>query len=215
MLRGTTPITKNIRVIDTMGNEYEATYPKRAKGLVKNGRAIFIDEYTLCLDCPPNDYLEDKSMNNEFLQNTVNVNDDRSNGPRPESITALEQASQGETGLTMEWVMAKMDAIIHENAYIIDAINALQTLPNEKYEMHAYGGKAQASADMVRAREETNQQVLKLLERVYDDLRPKTPSSSSPEMLTALLEQVDLNSLAGTMDSESVVNIVKVLFGKA
>ena len=73
MTRGKTPITKNIRVIDAAGNEYEATYPKRAKGLVKNGRAIFIDEHTLCLDCPPNDCLEDKSMNNSFMQNAADV----------------------------------------------------------------------------------------------------------------------------------------------
>ena len=48
-----TPIEKNIIVVDEQGNEYEATYPKRAKGLVKNGRARFIDENTICLACPP------------------------------------------------------------------------------------------------------------------------------------------------------------------
>lgn len=47
------PIEKNIRVVDEQGNEYEATYPKRAKGLVKNGRARFIDKNTICLACPP------------------------------------------------------------------------------------------------------------------------------------------------------------------
>ena len=41
--RGMIPIEKNIVVVDEQGNEYEATYPKRAKGLVKNGRARFID----------------------------------------------------------------------------------------------------------------------------------------------------------------------------
>jgi len=47
------PIEKNIRVVDEQGNEYEATYPKRAKGLVKNGRARFVDDNTICLACPP------------------------------------------------------------------------------------------------------------------------------------------------------------------
>jgi len=42
--KGATPIEKNIIVVDEQGNEYEATYPKRAKGLVKNGRARFVDE---------------------------------------------------------------------------------------------------------------------------------------------------------------------------
>ena len=47
---------KNIIVVDEQGNQYEATYPKRAKGLVKNGRARFVDEHTICLACPPSDH---------------------------------------------------------------------------------------------------------------------------------------------------------------
>ena len=35
---------KTVRVLDEAGNEYEATYPKRAKGLVKHGRARFTDD---------------------------------------------------------------------------------------------------------------------------------------------------------------------------
>ena len=61
---------KNIFVVDEQGNQYEATYPKRAKGLVKNGRARFVDEHTICLACPPNDdNLEDRKMseNKELL----------------------------------------------------------------------------------------------------------------------------------------------------
>jgi len=62
---------KNIIVVDETGKEYEATYPKRAKGLVKNGRARFIDEHTICLACPPNTELEDKNMseNKATVQN--------------------------------------------------------------------------------------------------------------------------------------------------
>lgn len=57
---------KNISVIDMQGNVYEATYPKRAKGLVKKGRARFVDENTICLACPP-DQTEERNMSaNEF-----------------------------------------------------------------------------------------------------------------------------------------------------
>ena len=56
-------------VIDSQGNEYEATYPKRAKGLVKSGRARFVGENKICLACPPKDNLEDKNMGNNT--NTV------------------------------------------------------------------------------------------------------------------------------------------------
>lgn len=48
-----TPMTKNVEVVDEQCNVYGATYPKRAKGLVKNGRARFVDENRICLACPP------------------------------------------------------------------------------------------------------------------------------------------------------------------
>ena len=48
--KGATPIEKNVIVVDEQGNEYEATYPKRARGLVKNGRARFIGENKICED---------------------------------------------------------------------------------------------------------------------------------------------------------------------
>ena len=62
------PIAKNISVVDEQGNEYEATYPKRARGLVKSGRARFLSENKICLACPPDKILEDNEMtdNNEI-----------------------------------------------------------------------------------------------------------------------------------------------------
>ncbi len=55
-------MTKNVIVVDEQGNECGATYPKRAKGLVKKGRARFIDENTICLACPPKEILEEIKM---------------------------------------------------------------------------------------------------------------------------------------------------------
>ncbi len=53
---------KNVIVVDEQGNIYEATYPKRAKGLVKNGRARFVGENKICLACPPENLMEDNKM---------------------------------------------------------------------------------------------------------------------------------------------------------
>ncbi len=69
--KGATPIEKNIIVVDEQGNEYEATYLKRAKGLVKNGRARFINENTICLACPPKEYLEDNNMENKLTEREI------------------------------------------------------------------------------------------------------------------------------------------------
>ena len=57
---------KTVGVRDEAGNRYEATYPKRARGLVKHGRARFTDESQteIILTCPPNQklILEDHTM---------------------------------------------------------------------------------------------------------------------------------------------------------
>ncbi len=66
-----TPIEKNVIVVDEQGNEYEATYPKRAKGLVKNGRARFVGENKICLACPPGKILEENKMSNNINKNQV------------------------------------------------------------------------------------------------------------------------------------------------
>ena len=60
-----TETKKHVIVIDEYGKRYESTYLKRAKGLVKSGRAHFGDEHIICLMCPPKQYiLEDNKMNN-------------------------------------------------------------------------------------------------------------------------------------------------------
>jgi len=76
-----TPITKNIKVVDEQVNFYQETYPRRAKGLVKSGRARFVNTDTICLTTPPNNYLEDIIPMNTYEES-------RGNGSRPEGATA-------------------------------------------------------------------------------------------------------------------------------
>ena len=74
--KGATPIEKNVIVVDEQGNEYEATYPKRAKGLVKNGRARFVGENKICLACPPDKVMEENEMeeNKQAVKKTEDNN---------------------------------------------------------------------------------------------------------------------------------------------
>lgn len=50
-------MTKNVTVTDANGNYIGTTYPKRARGLIKNGRALFVDDCTIRLsaDAEPSD----------------------------------------------------------------------------------------------------------------------------------------------------------------
>ena len=202
MTRGKTPITKNINVIDAAGNQYEATYPKRAKGLVKHGRARFIDEHTLCLACPPNTNLEDKSMNNNILHDDGIMESAfdapehlNSNGPRPGSKPAVPAKAE----LTIEWIVAKMDEIIRDNAHIVDSLKALKLM-----DTNGHNSKAEAISRVVAAREDTNKQSLRLLEKIYDGLKPTASNQD-------LIKHIDLVGLAESLESEHVVEIVKAL----
>ena len=104
-IKGMIPIAKNIIVVDENGNEYEATFPKRAKGLVKKGRARFLSENKICLACPPNKSLEDNMENNIVRE--------------PENQTSV---------LTMEYVLEQIDKIMKDIAYIREAIDSVNNV---------------------------------------------------------------------------------------
>ena len=150
------PITKNIIVVDENGTEYEATFPKRAKGLVKKGRARFISENKICLACPPNKILEDHKMEN---QNNVN---------------AAEQTAEP----SMEYIMSRIDQILKDTDYIYEAIDAVKNMEaaQPSLNVNADTSRGEAITSIVQARESTNQQMLRLLEKMYDDLKPKKTS---------------------------------------
>lgn len=137
------PITKNVLVVDEQGNKIGATYPKRAKGLIKNGRARFIDENKICLACPPNNILEDKKMENN---NTI---------------------------LNMEYILTRIDKILEEKDYISSAIESINNMQLNDSINGGFGDQARAEAvkGVVMARETTNQNILAILNKMYEDQR--------------------------------------------
>ncbi len=107
--RGVTPITKNITVTDQAGQHLEPTYLKRANGLVKHGRARWVDVNTICLTCPPDMMksegidMDDKTIailkeQIEFLKADLNREDPISTRaqmqPEPEAIIRIVEARE-------------------------------------------------------------------------------------------------------------------------
>jgi len=180
--KGMTPITKNIRVIDEHGNEYEATYLKRAKGLVKNGRARFIDESTLQLACPPN--MEDTEMEN-------------TNGTREKDVHQGEPHQ--DNGITLEWISATIGTIINDKTHITEVIEAIHTIKDTKDEGNQQ--KIEHLTRIVREREETNRKTLSLLETMYKD---KTPNRNLHNELP--------KHVVECMESEHIVEVLKSMF---
>ena len=152
-------MTKNVIVVDEQGNEYGATYPKRAKGLVKNGRARFIDENKICLACPPNEFLEDKMNENINNQTT-------------ETTQATE--TQSTSNYTMDYCLAQIAKIQSQAAYIQEVFTQLSTVRSESPGDIGAAERAKALGDVVKCRETTNQKLLDFYMKMYDDLKTST-----------------------------------------
>ena len=142
-------MVKNIEVVDEIGNVYEPTWPQRAKGLVKNGRARFVGENKICLACPPDMKTEDKEMSN-----TNNI--------------------FGE--MTVHDILVRIASIVNQTSYIGEACEALKSMGDgDSGESCSPGNvmgqaKAEALGAIVKTREATNQQILRLYEKMYDDM---------------------------------------------
>jgi len=173
-----TPIEKNITVVDEFGNQYEATYPKRAKGLVKHGRARFIDEHTICLACPPNSYdLEDHIMS-----------DTNKNEPAIHAASTPTQVSASVTSgsgaeCSIPYILTQIAAIQNDTAYIHNALNSLMTVltavepgrdvnigPGSVMADDPRASAAEAVKHIVMSRETTSQQMLRIYERLLNHL---------------------------------------------
>ena len=158
---------KTIRVVDEDGNRYEATYLKRAKGLVKHGRARFIEEDMICLACPP----KTQNISEEItMTNTENKN----------LNTVIEEKIQKELEIqavyTLEYALAQIEKITNS----VISINL-----NEAFsKMEGASDEQMANmADIVRARETTNQRLLAIYEKMVDDLKPKTEAAEKQQFL--------------------------------
>ncbi|MBQ7768271.1 MAG: hypothetical protein IJ403_05260 [Oscillospiraceae bacterium] len=170
-----TPIEKNIIVVDEQGNEYEATYPKRAKGLVKNGRARFIDENTICLACPPNTKLEDKNMSeNTPINNEV-----------PEAMTDLlntadkQQCSQK---FTIDYILSKIEELSQNQEFLLtDMLSKLEKLKSGGPGDVGTQGIALAIAEIVKARTSNTQKLIALYEKMYNDLSASEAQKNTPQ----------------------------------
>lgn len=176
--KGRIPIAKNITVIDEQGNEYEATYPKRARGLVKNGRARFLSDDMICLACPPEIRLEDNDMT--YIGAAGNQAAEAADSFDSKAEAAKEEgqaATRAAVPVDMEYILAQIKQIQDKTLYIHEAIEALsQMTDGDSGDCGAPGNivgqaKAKALGDVVRCRETTNQQLLNFYMTVYDDMR--------------------------------------------
>ena len=186
--RGRIPIEKNIIVVDENGTEFEPTWLKRANGLVKKGRARWLDERTVCLACPP-EQKEDIKMENRKQTEAVN-----------EHIAEAESAKQTKTGpggLTIGKLLDRMDAIRKEMLFMNELLATMENIANQGGEDDA-GHIADATSKAFIARETTCQQQLRFLEKIYDD-HFSAPSEEAKTARTRMILD-SMNDIVPSLD---------------
>ena len=150
---------KNVTVIDEQGHVYGATYPKRAKGLVKNGRARFVDENTICLACPPNQILEDTEMS-ENINITENINE---NTNQNAVLTEKEVFDQ---------IVLLQNQLTEQSPTSLHRLGEAISNARGESEFGLISGEQVASICAVfTQREETLREMLELYKRMYSDVR--------------------------------------------
>ncbi len=148
---------RSIAVVDDIGNVYEPTYPKRARGLVKHGRARWLDENSICLSCPPRKKTEEHEMSETMLR-------------------LSPSQTQAEEPIRVRELMAEISAIAHNDEYLRQAIEMLRDMPSgDSGECGAPGNiadqsRADAASQIVHERETTNRQILAFYTMIYNDL---------------------------------------------
>lgn len=172
-----TPIEKNVAVIGESGEALESTYLKRARGLIKNGRARRIDDNTIQMLARPPIITEDANM--EYQPKSK---DEEANAVTENTIT---ETTDGK--LTAEQILGRIDKIMNDTAYIREAFEVIKNLGVSG----VHDSRGNAVGEIVTAREKTNQQTLRLLEKMYDDIvYPRAARTPEDEKFRILFDEI-------------------------
>lgn len=179
MTNNTSPAALKIEVVDSSGKIIGRTYEKRAKGLVKKGRARFTDENRITL-LPSEDAHEYTDTEGYKMDERINTEN-------------IENISEENSQYTIESVMQCMKKILDDTQYIKDAIFNVTEIPSgDAGDCGSPGdiagkAKAEAISTIVRERENTNQKLIDFYNKVYNDLKAQQFSASDVDKKIQLL----------------------------
>ncbi len=169
---GTTPIIKNIEVRDPSGNLYSPTYPTRAKGLVKQGRARWIGKDAIELIAPPSEFKEDLNMTED-----ININSTMNDAREPASGAALPDGMD----YTTRDLIDAMVAILKQNDLAKEVTVAMREVSKNIAEgMAAYQSPAELPefdmdplTTLSEGFKENQRYALAIIERMYKGIHPE------------------------------------------
>jgi len=178
---GEIPIEKNISVVDEQGNEYEATYPRRAKGLVKSGRARFISENRICLSSPPAKLSEVNNMEN--INNKANTQEVKEEAVIVKEAPASEKPASSK--YTLDYALEQLEKVREEEkaftADILKRICEIQTGVAGDVGAQSKGIALQALAE---EHGQTSRKLIDFYLEMVNELKPpKEPKTNRSEFL--------------------------------
>ena len=169
-------MTKNVSIIDESGRLIGPTYPKRAKGLVKSGRARYVScesEDTICLTCPP-DIMEDKTMTDNSYDVTFAETTEE---PATEPVAV--QSIPGEYTPSAEYALRMLERIALDTEAIKCAVTQVSAETDN------------GVAQLIESREQTNRELIKFYTQMYNQFKPTAPAQKS-NTVTRFLEIADM-----------------------
>lgn len=181
---GEIPIEKNISVVDEQGNEYEATYPRRAKGLVKSGRARFISENRICLASPPAKLSEVNIMEN--INNTANSQEVKEETAIVKEAPAAEKPASSK--YTLDYALQQLEMVREEEkaftADILKRISEVTVNSNEFAGDIGAQSKGMALEALANQHGQTSRKLIDFYLGMVNELKPpKEPKTNRAEFL--------------------------------
>lgn len=181
---GEIPIEKNISVVDEQGNEYEATYPRRAKGLVKSGRARFISENRICLASPPAKLSEVNNMEN--INNKANTQE-----VKEEAAIIVKETPAAEkpasSKYTLDYALEQLEKIREEEkVFSEDILKRICEVKTSDAEYGDIGAQSKGMALQALAEEhgQTSRKLIDFYHGMVNELKPpKEPKTNRSEFL--------------------------------
>ena len=110
--------------------------------------------------------------------------------------------------LTVEYVLAQLERIGEDSAYIEAALGGLASVETACPGDIGAQEKAKGMADVVRCRETTNQQLIRFYEKMYDDIKPKNrvePSAEDRKQFMCFVRDTTIAAVAEGGDDPSML----------
>lgn len=120
------------------------------------------------------------------------------------------QAGEETMNITAEYLLCLIEKIADDTEYLKNALAAMKDSLPYISESEAGAPAAQGIAKMVASREETNQQILKLYEKMYDDLTGKKEDSINTNMRMIFAEA--FSTISEEDDSDTKLEMFNTLF---